>query len=171
MMQRIHHRRQHSFSVAAGPFVVNPAAPTHYLGQSALPMDDFGCSRLGDGGLGLLFSTRCAWEGRPMKQMAPDLLETFREIIERSRPLQGCNNQLVEGEREARTQQYCSEFEGELEAIDGRSRPKTISSSRLRSSSRTNGEWSNRLKKWKTNNNQPKRGEEFSNLVVFLVFY
>jgi hypothetical protein len=28
--------------------------------------------------LGLLFSTRCAREGRPLKQMAPDLLETFR---------------------------------------------------------------------------------------------
>ena len=82
--------------------------------------------RWGDGGLGLLFSTRCAREGRPMKQMAPDLLETFWLIIERSRPSGGCNNQLVEGEREARTQQYCSDFEGELEAIDGRSRPQTI---------------------------------------------
>ena len=34
--------------------------------------------RWGDGGFELLISTRCAWEGGPMKQLAPDPLESIQ---------------------------------------------------------------------------------------------
>ena len=82
--------------------------------------------RWGDGGLGLLFSTRCAREGGPVKQLAPNPFESIKWEIEREGIDWGTQQSTGLRETEGGTQQlFRFRARVQFEAIDSLSCPQT----------------------------------------------